>query len=84
MSDDSMQRVVRIETDPDPYEQFLIAQAYRVGNLMFVSGQAATTQEGEVVAVGFDAQAEAGSTTSAGCSRQAARRWRRSSRSTSI
>ena len=42
VSDDSMQRAVRIETDPDPYEQFLIAQAYRVGNLMFVSGQAAT------------------------------------------
>lgn len=59
MSDESMQRAVRIETDPDPYEQFLIAQAYRVGNLMFVSGQAATTQEGEVVAGGFDAQAEA-------------------------
>ena len=59
MSDDSMQRAVRIKTDPDPYEQFLIAQAYRVGNLMFVSGQAATTQGGEVVAGGFDAQAEA-------------------------
>ncbi len=58
MTDESMQRAVRIRTDPDPYEQFLIAQAYRVGNLIFVSGQAATTPEGEVVTGGFDAQAE--------------------------
>jgi reactive intermediate/imine deaminase len=59
MTDNSMQRAVRIRTDPDPYEQFLIAQAYRVGNLIFVSGQAATTPEGEVVPGGFDAQADA-------------------------
>ena len=32
---------VRIKTDPDFYEPFKIAQAYRVGDLIFVSGQAA-------------------------------------------
>jgi 2-iminobutanoate/2-iminopropanoate deaminase len=59
MTDRSMQRAIRIKTEPDPYEQFLIAQAYRVGNLIFVSGQAATTPQGDVVAGGFDAQAQA-------------------------
>jgi reactive intermediate/imine deaminase len=52
-------RVERIRTDPDPYEQFRLAQAYRVGDLIFVSGQAALSLEGEIVGVGdFDAQAE--------------------------
>ena len=83
MTDESMQRAVRIRTDPDPYEQFLIAQAYRVGNLIFVSGQAATTPEGEVVPGASTLRPKRCSTTSAGYSRPAARRWRRSSRSTS-
>ena len=49
---------VRIKTDPDPYEAFKIAQAYRVGNLIFVSGQAAIDMEGNLVGAGdFDAQA---------------------------
>jgi 2-iminobutanoate/2-iminopropanoate deaminase len=58
MSDAAPQGAVRIRTDPDPYEQFLIAQAYRVGNLVFVSGQTATKDTGEVLDEGFDAQAE--------------------------
>lgn len=49
----------RVATDPDPYEQFYISQAIRVGNLVFVSGQAAIDEEGNLVGVGdFDAQAE--------------------------
>lgn len=49
----------RITTDPDPYEQFAISLGYRVGNLLFISGQASLDQKGNLVGVGdFDAQAE--------------------------
>ena len=52
------QQAIRIKTDPDPYEAFRLAQAYRVDNMIYVSGQAAFTLEGEVIGVGdFDAQA---------------------------
>lgn len=50
---------IRIETDPDFYAPFKIAQAYRVGDLIYLSGQAALDDEGNVVGVGdFDAQAK--------------------------
>ena len=50
---------IRIKTDPDFYEPFKIAQAYRVGDLIFVSGQAAVDDQGNIVGVGdFDAQVE--------------------------
>ena len=50
---------VRIKTDPDFYAPFNIAQAYRVGDLIFVSGQAAVDEQGNIVGVGdFDAQVE--------------------------
>ena len=53
-----VQQAIRIKTDPDPYEAFRLAQAYRVDNMIYVSGQAAFTLEGEIVGVGdFDAQA---------------------------
>ena len=49
----------RVKTDPDPYEQFKIALAYRSGNHVYTSGQAAIDQAGNLVGVGdFDAQAE--------------------------
>ena len=49
----------RVRTDPDPYEPYRISQAMRVGDLVFVSGQAAIDQDGGLVGVGdFDAQAE--------------------------
>ncbi|MFH0811593.1 MAG: RidA family protein [Pseudomonadota bacterium] len=49
----------RIVTDPDPYEPFKIALGYRVGNLIFLSGQAAINEKGEIIGVNdFDAQAE--------------------------
>ena len=49
----------QIRTDPDPYEPFRLSQAMRVGDLVFVSGQAAISPEGELVGIGdFDAQAE--------------------------
>ena len=50
---------IRIKTDPDFYEPINIAQAYRVGDLIFVSGQAAVDEQGNIVGVGdFDAQVE--------------------------
>jgi reactive intermediate/imine deaminase len=49
----------RIKLDPDPGDQFRIAQGYRVGDLVIVSGQAAIDEEGQIVGVGdFEAQAE--------------------------
>lgn len=48
----------RIQTDPDYYEPFKIAQAYRVGDLIITSGQAAIDKGGNIVGIGdFDAQA---------------------------
>lgn len=48
----------RIVTDPDPFEAFRIALGYRVGDLIFLSGQAAIDENGEIVGSGdFDAQA---------------------------
>ena len=50
---------IQVKTDPDPYEAYNIAQAYRAGDLVFVSGQAALDLQGNIVGVGdFDAQAE--------------------------
>ena len=52
-------KAVRIKTEPDTYAPFNISQAYQVGDLIFVSGQAALSREGEVVGVGdFDKQAD--------------------------
>ncbi|MCG8506828.1 MAG: RidA family protein [Sphingomonadales bacterium] len=48
----------RIKTTPDPFEPFKLAQGYRLGDLILLSGQAAITKEGEIVgADDFDAQA---------------------------
>ncbi|MBT8442593.1 MAG: RidA family protein [Gammaproteobacteria bacterium] len=48
----------RIQTEPDYYEPFRIAQAYRVGDLIMTSGQASLDKDGNIVGVGdFDAQA---------------------------
>ena len=47
----------RIKTTPDPYEQFFISQAHRVGDLIFVSGQASLDLEGNIVAGDFEKQA---------------------------
>ena len=54
-----MAELEQIATDPDPYAPFKISQAIRLGDLVFVSGQAAIDQSGALVGVGeFDAQAE--------------------------
>lgn len=49
---------IQIKTTPDPFEPYRIAQGYRVDDLIFLSGQAAINEAGELVGVGdFGAQA---------------------------
>jgi reactive intermediate/imine deaminase len=49
----------QIRLDPDPYAPFRLSQGIAVGDLVFVSGQAAISETGEIVGAGdFDAQAE--------------------------
>ena len=50
--------VTRVSTSPDPYEPYRISQGMRVGDLVFVSGQAAIDEHGLVGVGDFDAQAE--------------------------
>ena len=51
-------KIERIRIDPDPYEPFRLAQGYRVGDLLFISGQAAIDQSGRIVGAGdFEPQA---------------------------
>lgn len=49
----------QVRTNPDPYAPFLLSQGIRVGNLVFISGQAAIGDDGNIVGRGdFDRQAE--------------------------
>jgi reactive intermediate/imine deaminase len=49
----------QIKTEPDPFAPYRISQAFRVGDLIVTSGQAAIAPSGELVGVGdFQAQAE--------------------------
>lgn len=49
----------QIKTDPDPFAPYRIAQGYRVGDLIFLSGQAALDETGQIVGAGdFLRQAE--------------------------
>ncbi|EJE52394.1 putative translation initiation inhibitor, yjgF family [Acidovorax sp. CF316] len=51
--------LTQVHTQPDPYAPFLLSQAIALGNLVFVSGQAAIGDDGAIVGKGdFDAQAE--------------------------
>lgn len=46
-----------IQMTPDPLAPYAIAPGWQVGNLLFLSGQAAISDTGELVGVGdFDAQ----------------------------
>ncbi len=50
--------IARIVTEPDPYARYRLAQGYRVGDLLFISGQASYDDEGRIVGAGdFAAQA---------------------------
>lgn len=49
----------KISTNPDPFEPYHISQGIRIGQLLFLSGQASITKQGEIVGLNdFDAQAE--------------------------
>ena len=49
---------IQIKTNPDPYEAFNIAQAYKAGDFIFISGQAALDLQGNIIGAGdFEAQA---------------------------
>lgn len=48
-----------IKLDPDPFKDFHIAQGYRVGDLIVLSGQVAITEDGTMIEGDFDTQAEA-------------------------
>ncbi len=51
-------QIEQIRTQPDPYEPYLLSQAIRVGELLFVSGQAAVDDDGLIAGKGdFDRQA---------------------------
>lgn len=46
-----------IKLDPDPLAPYAISPAWRVGDLLFLSGQAAIDEQGQIVgAADFDAQ----------------------------
>ncbi|OIP89808.1 MAG: enamine deaminase RidA [Syntrophaceae bacterium CG2_30_49_12] len=52
-------KIKEIMIDPNPYKPFRLAQGYRVGELLFISGQAAIDSNGQIIGIGnFDAQAE--------------------------
>lgn len=49
----------QVHTTPDPYAPYLLSQAIRAGDLLYVSGQAAVGDDGGIVAPGdFDRQAD--------------------------
>jgi len=50
---------IRIKTTPDPFEAYKISQGFSVGDLIFLSGQAAIKSDGSLVGIGdFKAQAD--------------------------
>ncbi|CAA9541067.1 MAG: RidA/YER057c/UK114 superfamily protein [uncultured Sphingomonadaceae bacterium] len=48
----------RLITNPDPYEPYLLSQAIKLGDLLFVSGQAGYADDGQIVSGGFLPQGE--------------------------
>ena len=49
----------QVSIQPDPYQPYAISQAIRTGDLLFVSGQTAVNDQGEIVGLNdFDLQAE--------------------------
>jgi Putative translation initiation inhibitor, yjgF family len=54
-----MTTFTQVHTQPDPYAPFLISQAIKANGLVFVSGQAAIGDDGNLVGIGdFDKQAD--------------------------
>lgn len=48
----------RVHTTPDVYEPFLLSQGIRLGDVLYISGQAGYADDGRIVAGGFRAQGE--------------------------
>jgi 2-iminobutanoate/2-iminopropanoate deaminase len=42
-------KIQQIKLNPDPYKPFRLAQGYRVGDLLYISGQAAINESGQIV-----------------------------------
>ncbi len=54
-----MTTVKQIKINPDPYKPFNLAQGYKVGNILYISGQAAYNENGDLIGKdNFDLQAE--------------------------
>ena len=52
-------KISQIRITPDTYEPYRLAQGHRVGDLLFISGQTALNDHGELIGIGdFDQQAE--------------------------
>lgn len=50
--------IKQITTEPDPYQPFLLSQGIRVGDLIFISGQAGYADDGKIVSGDFRTQGE--------------------------
>jgi enamine deaminase RidA (YjgF/YER057c/UK114 family) len=48
----------RVRTTPDVYEPFLLSQGIRLGDVLYISGQAGYADDGKIVEGGFRAQGE--------------------------
>lgn len=42
-------KIQQIQLNPDPYKPFRLAQGYRVGDMLYISGQAAINEGGQIV-----------------------------------
>jgi Putative translation initiation inhibitor, yjgF family len=52
-------KISQIKITPDTYTPFNLAQGYRVGDLLFISGQTAIDDNGQLIGIGdFDVQAQ--------------------------
>jgi 2-iminobutanoate/2-iminopropanoate deaminase len=48
----------RVHTTPDSYEPYLLSQGIRLGDVLYISGQAGYGDDGKIVEGGFWAQGE--------------------------
>lgn len=48
----------RVKTQPDNYEPYLLSQGIKVGNMLYISGQAGAGDDGKIVEGGFRSQGE--------------------------
>ena len=50
-------KLSQITLSPDPYAPFRLSQGFRAGDFLFISGQAAIDEKGQIVGRDFDEQA---------------------------